>query len=133
MKVKSNPNMTIQLDVSEHEDYLPGRGGLAPRAWHKSDAERLSLNDTWKFRLSETASEPTDFSDSKFDDAKWDTITVPSTWVLEGFGKPAYTNVQYPIPIDPPHVPTENPTGDYRYTFDLASWPKDGRVSAEGG
>lgn len=32
---------------------------------------------------------------------------------------PLYTNTAYPIPIDPPHVPHENPTGDYRMVFDV--------------
>lgn len=127
--------MTTIYSPAEHEDYRPGRGGLPPRAWHKSDAQRLSLNDTWKFRLSETAAEATDFAEqSQFDDAKWDTIPVPASWVLEGFGSPIYTNVQYPIALDPPHVPTANPTGDYRYSFELpTAWPKDGKVSQRSG
>ena len=31
-----------------------------------------------------------------------------------GTAGPAYTNVVYPFPVDPPHVPDENPTGDHR-------------------
>ncbi|EKD04990.1 beta-galactosidase [Trichosporon asahii var. asahii CBS 8904] len=126
--------MTTIYSPAEHEDYRPGRGGLPPRAWHKSDAQRLSLNDTWKFRLSQTAAEASDFAEqSQFDDAKWGTIPVPASWVLEGFGSPIYTNVQYPIPLDPPHVPTANPTGDYRHSFELpAAWPKDGKVWVNG-
>ncbi|MFT3877214.1 MAG: glycoside hydrolase family 2 TIM barrel-domain containing protein [Propioniciclava sp.] len=57
-----------------------------------------------------------------FDDTAWDTIPVPAHWVLTGdgrYGRPAYTNVQFPFPIDPPHVPDENPTGDYRRRFTL--------------
>jgi beta-galactosidase len=50
--------------------------------------------------------------------------------VLQGdgaFGAPAYTNVLYPFPVDPPHVPTANPTGDHLRTFDLPEdWPADG-------
>jgi beta-galactosidase len=42
---------------------------------------------------------------------------VPSQWQLHGYGAPAYTNVVYPFPVEPPHVPDENPTGDYRRTF----------------
>ena len=38
---------------------------------------------------------------------------------MQGHGRPAYTNVRYPFPVDPPHVPDENPTGEYRRTFDL--------------
>lgn len=118
---------------AEHEDPRPGHGALPPRAWHKSDAQRLSLNGHWKFRLSPTATAPTDFTNLSYKDGQWDTLTVPSHWVLEGdgkYGRPAYTNVQYPFPIDPPHVPTENPTGDYRLAFDLpTTWPKAGAVS----
>ena len=47
---------------------------------------------------------------------------MPSHWVLPAggpYGQPIYTNVQYPFPIDPPHVPDENPTGDHRRTFEL--------------
>jgi beta-galactosidase len=56
-------------------------------------------------------------------------MTVPSHWVLEGYGKPLYTNLEYPFVVDPPKVPTDNPTGDYIRTFKLpASWPRDGSV-----
>ena len=58
----------------------------------------------------------------------------PSHWVLEPVtplaGGPArslrgtdegplYTNTALPMPLDPPRVPTENPTGDYRLVFDV--------------
>ena len=42
---------------------------------------------------------------------------MPSHWQLHGYGAPAYTNVVYPFPVEPPHVPDENPTGDYRRRF----------------
>ncbi len=42
---------------------------------------------------------------------------MPSHWQLHGYGAPAYTNVVYPFPVEPPHVPDENPTGDHRRTF----------------
>lgn len=69
---------------------------------------------------------PEDFA-SDIDDAKWETMPVPSHWVLHGHGKPAYQNVQYPFPVDPPFVPDENPTGDYRLTFDM---PKDWKLKS---
>ncbi|RYG35494.1 hypothetical protein EON81_12605, partial [bacterium] len=40
-------------------------------------------------------------------------------WQMEGYGKPAYTNVVYPFPLDPPHVPSDNPTGCYVREFEL--------------
>ena len=39
---------------------------------------------------------------------------------MHGYGKPHYTNVQYPFPVDPPRVPTENPTGSYRRKVTLS-------------
>ncbi len=38
------------------------------------------------------------------------------------YGSPIYTNVAYPFPVDPPYVPDENPTGEYRRDFDLPEW-----------
>lgn len=67
-----------------------------------------------------------------FDDSAWDTLAVPSHWVLQGDGKyglPIYTNVQYPFPVEPPFVPDDNPTGDYRRTFELdESWDEAAAV-----
>src|SRR4051794_32742262 len=91
---------------------------LAPRAWLRSDAPRLSLDGRWAFRLLERADGPLDFVDAAFDDSAWDRLPVPSHWQLHGYGAPAYTNVRYPFPVDPPFVPDENPTGDYRRTFE---------------
>jgi beta-galactosidase len=79
----------------------------------------LALNGDWAFRLSPRADGPVDFADPDFDDAGWDRLPVPSHWQLHGYGAPAYTNVRYPFPVDPPFVPDENPTGDYRRAFEL--------------
>ncbi|MFE2063458.1 glycoside hydrolase family 2 TIM barrel-domain containing protein [Streptomyces sp. NPDC059467] len=104
-------------------DTAPWHGALRPaRSWLHSDAPSRSLNGRWRFRLSPTASAAQDFASGDFDDHGWDSIPVPAHWVLEGdgaYGRPIYTNIQFPFPIDPPHVPDENPTGDYRRHFDL--------------
>ncbi|WP_129843568.1 glycoside hydrolase family 2 TIM barrel-domain containing protein [Streptomyces sp. RFCAC02] len=114
-----------------HEDPSPGTGTLPPRAWWaESDAARLSLNGRWSFRLTGHAGGTgEDFVRDDADIAGWDEITVPGHWVLQGHGAPAYTNVTYPFPVDPPRVPTDNPTGDHRRVFDLpADWPADGET-----
>ena len=36
-----------------------------------------------------------------------------------GYDVPNYTNVNYPYPVDPPHVPDENPCALYTRTFTL--------------
>ncbi|HEY0692346.1 MAG TPA: glycoside hydrolase family 2 TIM barrel-domain containing protein [Kribbella sp.] len=114
-------------------DTTPGRGALRPaRSWLRSDAPSRSLNGLWHFRLSPTVPVAEDFAAEDFDDSAWDSIPVPSHWVLQGdgaYGRPIYTNVRFPFPIDPPYVPDENPTGDYRRHFDLpADWPEAERV-----
>ncbi|WP_425860062.1 glycoside hydrolase family 2 TIM barrel-domain containing protein [Arthrobacter sp. TWP1-1] len=117
-------------------DQGPGSGLRVPaRSWLNSDAPSLSLNGDWRFRLLPAApgtpgagsilpaGEATEGVGSEsFDDSEWDTLAVPSHWVLaeDGkYGRPIYTNVQYPFPIDPPFVPDANPTGDYRRSFDV--------------
>ncbi len=109
------------------EDFAPGRGRRSrPRAWLDTDAPQLSLNGEWRFRWSPVAhglDESAAAAD--FDDQDWDQIPVPSHWVLHGdgrYGRPIYTNVQYPFPVDPPYLPDQNPTGDHRRDFELPDW-----------
>ncbi|KJQ53432.1 glycoside hydrolase family 2 TIM barrel-domain containing protein [Microbacterium sp. SA39] len=117
------------------ESTAPGAGRRTPRADAVTDAAVLSLNGTWRFRLSPTAAGSGEaFTEPDFDDSGWDELRIPSHWVLEEFTPlaggprrrmlgteegPLYTNTAYPIPLDPPYVPTENPTGDHRLVFDV--------------
>lgn len=124
--------MSFRTTADYVEDVSPGSGALPARAWYaSSDAKALSLNGSWRFRLSATAdAEDDSFAEEGYDAQGWAEVTVPGHWVLQGdgaFGSPIYTNHLYPFPVDPPHVPTENPTGDHLRVFDLPSdWPSDG-------
>ena len=62
---------------------------------------------------------PADFAQNQFSDSAWDTIEVPSCWQMKGYGKMHYTDVWYLFPINPPFVPSENPTGLYRKTVHI--------------
>ncbi|HEX6553222.1 MAG TPA: glycoside hydrolase family 2 TIM barrel-domain containing protein [Ktedonobacteraceae bacterium] len=76
------------------------------------------LNGLWKFSYYPSPAEaPQGFYEDSFDVEPWDDLQVPSSWQMHGYGHPHYTNIDYPFPVDPPHVPTENPTGCYRRTF----------------
>ncbi|MEU6087305.1 glycoside hydrolase family 2 TIM barrel-domain containing protein [Streptomyces sp. NPDC047085] len=121
--------MTFRTSTAYVEDVSPGSGALPPRAWYaSSDATSLSLNGSWRFRLSDTAdAEDDSFAQEGYDAGGWAEVSVPGHWVLQGHGSPIYTNHLYPFPVDPPRVPTENPTGDHLRVFDLPEdWPADG-------
>ncbi len=115
----------------------PAAGCAPARARLHTDAPALDLDGDWAFRLLPAAPATTDaaFADPALDDSGWDRLSVPSCWQMTGapdahpYGAPGYTNVVYPFPVDPPHVPQENPTGEYRRSVDVpASWLGQGRV-----
>ncbi|MGV2620824.1 UNVERIFIED_CONTAM: DUF4981 domain-containing protein [Halobacillus marinus] len=77
-----------------------------------------SLNGNWKFHYAENPLDaPERFYETNYDVMDWEELPVPSSWQMHGYGKPAYTNVVYPFPVDPPYVPDENPTGSYVREF----------------
>ena len=83
------------------------------------------LNGIWKFNwVKKPADRPIDFYKDNYDVSHWNDIPVPSNWELEGYGTPIYTDVSYPFPSNPPHIPHEwNPVGSYRRTFRVPkSW-----------
>ncbi len=75
-----------------------------------------SLNGSWDFQLLPGPHHlPEDLS--SFED--FTSIRVPGCWQMQGFGQNQYTNIRYPFPYDPPHVPDNTPVGFYRRYFDL--------------
>lgn len=82
---------------------------------------RVSLNGRWRFHwVPKPADKPEGFEKAGFDDKEWDEIQVPGCWETQGFGIPIYTNIAYPYPADPPHIPHDfNPVGSYRTTFEV--------------
>ncbi|GIH15725.1 beta-galactosidase [Rugosimonospora africana] len=99
----------------------PGTGGIAPRARFDSGLPELSLDGDWRFQLWPSLdAAPGGVGAEDFDDSGWGSIPVPSSWPMHGHGQPAYTNVVYPFPVDPPFVPDANPIGDHRLRFDVA-------------
>lgn len=128
-------------EVQIQPDHIPDwsnlevihRNTLAPRSGfflYESEADALSgditrarshlLSGLWGFNLTNGPfNGPTDFYDPKFDNSKWPIVRVPGMWQLQGFGKgPQYTNVNYPFPVNPPHVPfDDNECGRYVTKF----------------
>ena len=85
---------------------------------------RKLLNGTWRFQYTaHPGLSPTGFEMLDYDDSGWAELPVPSNWQMHGYGRPNYTNVAYPYPVDPPRVPQDNPVGHYRRLFTVpAGW-----------
>jgi beta-galactosidase len=78
------------------------------------------LSGTWKFRLFDNLPEVNEqFIETSFNEDEFDTLSVPSVWQLNGYDSNQYTNTRYPIPYDPPYVPSRNPCGAYITWFDV--------------
>ncbi|KAK8052642.1 Beta-galactosidase [Apiospora saccharicola] len=120
-----------------HRNTLPPRSHFftydTERDALSSDVTRarsfLLSSGTWGFHLTQGPfNGPTDFWDPAFDNSKWDLVQVPGMWQCQGFGKgPQYTNVNYPFPVDPPHVPyDDNECGRYVTKFQVPDRLKEG-------
>ncbi|HEY1531566.1 MAG TPA: glycoside hydrolase family 2 TIM barrel-domain containing protein [Galbitalea sp.] len=129
MPTKTNLSESPNLLAVDLANPGPGTGSIAPRARFSSGLPELSLNGDWRFLLSPSLdAAPLDVGSESFEDASWAKIPVPSSWPMLGHGKPAYTNVQFPFPVDPPFVPDANPVGDHRLRFDAEPEFLDGAL-----
>lgn len=81
-----------------------------------------SLSGKWQFFYSQYPETVHDtFYQVDYDTSAWDEMQVPAHWQLNGYGEPHYTNVAYPFAVRPPIIPSENPTGLYKRTFNYDS------------
>ncbi|KAI1489922.1 intracellular beta-galactosidase BgaD [Biscogniauxia mediterranea] len=91
-------------------------------AYDTAKARTHSLSGSWNFHHAVNPFEaPMGFEDPSFrtEGPVWHLIPVPSMWQLHGYGRgPQYTNVNFPVPVDPPNVPlAENETASYVRRF----------------
>lgn len=79
-----------------------------------------NLNGNWQFLFLQAPEySPNNFFKPDFDTSGMTTITVPGSWQVQGFGKMHYSDLWYNFPINPPFVPTINPTGIYKRSFTI--------------
>lgn len=116
-----NLNVLHRNRVASRSYYFPFTSEKEALSYDRDLSEQCQLlNGVWKFTYSENPYEaPVIDEKSHLSVADWEEIMVPHHWQLQGYDYPHYTNVNYPFPVDPPHVPTENPTGSYHRTFHI--------------
>ncbi|MGG5838937.1 sugar-binding domain-containing protein, partial [Huaxiibacter chinensis] len=122
-----NPVVTQWNRLPAHAPFHSWRDETLAREEGLAACKR-SLNGTWQFSY---FSSPEQVPDAwiAVDNADAIGTPVPSNWQMQGFDTPVYTNVTYPIPVTPPQVPAENPTGCYSLTFEVdEQWLEGGQT-----
>lgn len=123
-----NPKVFERNKEQAHATLIPYSDVEEAKAYNRNMSSwyRL-LNGSWNFLYcGRPEMAPEDFYSEAYDAKNWDSVAVPGNWQMQGYDRPIYTNVTYPIPAEPPYVPEENPTGLYRQEFEIPrNW--DGR------
>ncbi len=122
----SDPEITGVNRLKSRATLMPYSTFDGAKKGDRYKSERyFGLSGMWKFRLFDTYKEKMNgFEDRDFDSSDWDEIPVPSSWQMEGYDYPIYSNVQYPWERiqEPqmPYAPTDyNPVGCYIKKFTL--------------
>lgn len=117
-----NPELPSLNTVAPHAYFIPNSSEAAA-IQNQPSPFVMSLDGTWKFKIVKNPEErPKDFFKAGYHVSSWKDIRVPANWQTEGFDSYIFTDVEYPIPVDPPYVPKElNPVGSYKREFTLPS------------
>ena len=103
--------------------FIPYQNDAVAKTCNRAASDRfLSLCGEWDFRYFASVNDVVDFTDPAYNTEGADKLTVPMSWQYalgRGYDAPQYTNVRYPFPLDPPHVPNDNPCGLYERTFEI--------------
>ncbi len=107
--------------------YIPFAGRPeAKRGKRGSSPFYQTLNGAWKFEYKESVRQVNEpFYLEDYDAHSWKELLVPACWQVNGYDQMHYTNLNYPIPCDPPYVPDRNPAGLYIRDFNVSERWKD--------
>lgn len=121
-----NPASPVHNTMKPAAWFIPYPGETAALSKGNSPFVQ-SLDGIWKFNLVNTPAErPAAFYKDNYDLRKWHDIKVPASWQTEGFDRFIFTDVEYPIPVNPPYVPADyNPVGSYKKSFTVPAGWKD--------
>ena len=122
------PSYHLQIEtphvgcLAPHAYLIPYHSAAAALRARRGESRRFrSLSGEWGFRFFKGGAENITEPISAFTEEGADRITVPSSWQSTlRYDVPNYTNINYPFPVDPPHLPSENPSGLYIRDFSYA-------------
>ncbi len=101
--------------------FVPFQSADAANTCNRAASDRfISLCGEWSFRYFASEYDLPDFTSDAYTAEGADRLSVPMSWQMalgRGYDVPQYTNINYPYPVDPPHVPAEDPCGLYERTF----------------
>ncbi len=97
--------------------FIPYQSPALAQKDRREESDRLlSLCGEWEFLFCKNEYELPELTADGLDTAAFDRIQVPKSWQMElgrNYDKPQYVNHRYPFPVDPPHIPAQNPCGLY--------------------
>lgn len=98
--------------------YVPAKEEAGPFLADRARSDRLQmLNGRWLFRYFPSVYDVQKEFYREDAPVGFEEVPVPGIWQAYGYDSYQYTNIRYPIPLDPPYVPQENPCGAYVRTF----------------
>jgi beta-galactosidase len=138
-EIEDPENIGINKELN-HSTLMPyGNLTEALKAKRSASSLAISLNGLWKFNWVDWPQKrPVNFYKPNYNVSKWKDIKVPSSFQVQGYGTPDYSNFTLIFESDFPRVMTEpknkkyttlterNPVGSYRRNFTVPeNW--DGR------
>ena len=125
-----NPEIISENKLPPHATLIPFDDLEKALTFKKENSSRIkSLNGLWKFNWAPKPDDrPLEFFMNETELTDWTTIKGPSSWQMEGFGQPIYTNIKHPFPFPNPPFPPKNnnPVGSYKRYVNLPENWKNG-------
>lgn len=128
-----DPKVLHKNLTAPHAYMIPYHSDAAAIAGIRGQSRAFySLCGDWDFRFYSKPQDIDDFLSPAFSRAEMEKLSVPMCWQCEtdrGYDVPNYTNINYPFPVDPPHLPTVNPCGLYVRDFYMRDEELLGKVA----
>ena len=117
MHINREPSRAYSVPFADISSAIKGQREASPKF--------KLLGGEWNFKYCRNILEVPENFPINIKTSDFGKISVPSNWQMHGHGIPQYTNQNYPIPVDPPRVPHENPVGLYVREFEVSQeWQK---------